>query len=260
MPSPPQPSPPADLSTSPPPTPKILGRWLLHNTTVLPTSPTIHEFLHHTPPTRGADSHALITHPSQTHLLTTPSSPHATSLSIFARYMQHTFFKSSLVEAEIQCVWGRKVRWDNVLGRVRAVWDYALKGAKTQREKRERGDYNRPKNVVTSAPARMRRESGSGSIGSGVPGAGETKDFLSRHRAETARASTTLGPGLDGFVVGDEVVEEEVVEHQGRREQGSEGATEGQGAQERARKRLKTKKERNPHESDSEWYEGSDSD
>ena len=174
--------------------------------------------------------------------------------------MQHTFFRSSLVEAEIQCVWGRKVRWDGALGRVRALWDYALKGAKTQREKRERGDYNRPKNLGASAPATMRRGSGSGSVGSGVPGAGETKDFLSRHRAETARASTTLGPGLDGFVVGDEVVEEEFAEHERRREQGSEGGAEGEEAQERARKRLKLKKERNQRESDSEWYEGSDSD
>lgn len=142
------------------------GRWVLHGTTILPSSPDLSTFLHKTPPTRGADEHVLITHPLHSHLLDSPT--YSQSLSILARYMQHTALTSGLMDAEIQCVWGRKVRYDAILGRVRCLWNSALKSAKTMRAKRERGEYNRPKS--SSAAAERSRDN--------APGTGQSRDHL----------------------------------------------------------------------------------
>lgn len=135
----------ADNNTESPPS-KPLPLYRLVNSTLLPTVPDLATFLYETPPTRGADEHAHISHPLQSSLLdpANRNSVYRHVLSIFARYIQHTAFTARAIDAEIQVVWGRKLRFDTTLGRVRPVWDYALKGAKTQKAKRERGEYNRP--------------------------------------------------------------------------------------------------------------------
>jgi len=66
------------------------------------------------------------------------------------------------------------VRYDAVLGRVRALWDYALKGAKTQRGRRERGEYNRPRRGGGSNADRHRRRK------IGGPGHGVSSGYLAR--------------------------------------------------------------------------------
>lgn len=100
------------------------------------------------------------------------------------------------MEAEFQVAYGRKVRYDCQLGRVRVLWDYALKGAKTQAEKRKRGDYNRPvvekkSDIGESSGGRgsvaQTMKDNDGSIGGDTtkkggkedrPGAGSTLDWL----------------------------------------------------------------------------------
>lgn len=87
------------------------------------------------------------------------------------------------------------MRYDSVLGRVRATWEYALKGAKTQAEKRKRGEYN----VNVGAAGRGGEKNGAGSeTGTGTrgtakkggreerPGAGEAMEWLAGHDATTA--------------------------------------------------------------------------
>lgn len=104
--------------------------------------------------------------------------------------MQHTIFTSRAIDAEIQVVWGRKLRFDPVLGRVRPLWDYALKGAKTQKAKRERGEYNRPtvtpkkkkKKNDTTTSAEPDTDNGErkdrSQKNTAHPGKGESKDYL----------------------------------------------------------------------------------
>ena len=94
------------------------------------------------------------------------------------------------MDAEVQVAFGRKVRYDSVLGRVRLLWDYALRGARTQREKRERGEYNRPRKEGVGG--------GSGSGKGGVPGLGISKGYL----AGDGGGGSVVGE-TDGFVVGE---------------------------------------------------------
>ena len=119
--------------------------WNLTNVTLLPQIPSVPQFLYETPPTRGADEHTRIAHPSHSHLLdpTNAQSMQRHALSIFARYIQQTSLTTQVIDADIQVVWGRKLKYDRTLERARPLWDYALKGAKTQKAKRARGDYNR---------------------------------------------------------------------------------------------------------------------
>lgn len=107
------------------------------------------------------------------------------------------------------------MRYDAQLGRVRPTWDYALKGAKTQKEKRKRGDYN----VV---PVVEKKSGGSGGGNSATqttkddggsrggdttkkggreerPGAGDSLDFLAGRggvrnvsATKTEEAGTTM--------------------------------------------------------------------
>lgn len=185
---------------SPDAQPKVPGRWVLHNFSIVPAVPDLYTYLYHTPASRGADSHTLVSHPNQSHLLD------PADLSTLARYMQQTFCTSKVMDTEIQVAYGRKVKYDAQLGRIRQVYDYALKGAKTQKLKRERGEYNRPKNRpgATEAPA------------GDQPGAGESKGYLAGTRrgfsvnevaeleGETRVDTGSLRGDLRDFVVEDE--------------------------------------------------------
>lgn len=122
---------------------------------------------------------------------------------MLARYLQHTAFTCTAMEAEFQVAYGRKVRYDCQLGRVRALWDYALKGAKTQAEKRKRGEYNRPvavekKNGVGTSIVPTTKEN-EGSVAGDTtkkggkedrPGAGNSLDWLAG-RTGTGDVNTT---------------------------------------------------------------------
>jgi len=191
-------------------------RWLLINTSIFPSSPDLPNFLYHTPPTRGADSHEIYTHPEQT-----PQLPSA-HLSMFARYMANTSFSTNVMDAEIQVAFGRKVRYDAVLGRVRALWDYALKGARTQKAKRERGEYNRPQAQQKKLVGASGESSGNNGSGNGlnsgyrlghahtqIPGHGMSASYLARSLDGEDRKDTTLIDGLDEFVVEDGAVREQ---------------------------------------------------
>lgn len=102
-----------------------------------------------------------------------------------------------------------------MLGRVRVLWDYALKGARTQRAKRERGEYNRPQ-VQQKKGGGAIEESGSGGgsgNGSGaglenkeVPGYGLSASYLARSLGKESRGGSTLVGEMDGFVVEDGAV------------------------------------------------------
>ncbi|KAK5954066.1 hypothetical protein OHC33_004637 [Knufia fluminis] len=218
---------------------KYPAPWTLIHTSIFPSSPDLFTFLHHTPPTRGADEHELFTHPRQTSQL--PGG----YLSMFARYMAQTAFGSTIMDAEVQVAFGRKVRYDSVLGRVRALWDYALKGAKTQRAKRERGEYNRPTKGGSSGGAGVGRGHSHGS--KEVPGYGVSGEFL-------AGGVPGAGSGEDGR--GASTLVGEVGEEVG----GEEGEDE-----ERMRKRVKRERMRERErgrgdgESGSEYYDGSGS-
>lgn len=195
---------------------QYLGRWLLINTSIFPSSPDLPNFLYHTPPTRGADSHEIYTHPEQT-----PQLPPA-HLSMFARYMANTCFSTNVMDAEIQLVFGRKVRYDAVLGRVRALWDYALKGARTQKAKRERGEYNRPQAQQKKLVGANGESGGNDGSGNGlsaghrlghahtqIPGHGMSASYLARSLDGEDRKGTTSVDGLEEFVVEEGAVREQ---------------------------------------------------
>lgn len=59
--------------------------------------------------------------------------------------MQQTALTTAVVAAEVQCVFGRKVRYDAGLGRVRLNWDYAIRGAETMRRRRRERSGRRVK-------------------------------------------------------------------------------------------------------------------
>lgn len=76
---------------------------------------------------------------------------------MFARYMQHTALNCTAIEAEFQVAYGRKVRYDHSLGRVRVNWDNSIKGAKTVKERKERDERQR-REQVTASEAEAARE------------------------------------------------------------------------------------------------------
>lgn len=189
--------------SSPSPTPTqapttVPGVWHLHGTTIFPAQPPLPIFLWSTPPNRGADEISRYHHPTQSHIL--PPS----HLSMLARYLQHTAFTCTAMEAEFQVVWGRKVRYDSVLGRVRATYDHALKGAKTQAEKRKRGEYNRPvgKSGLSAVKNASTDDDAEKEAAGPKPGAGEALDWLagrdgnaSASISETENAAETTTDG-----------------------------------------------------------------
>lgn len=141
---------------------------------------------------------------------------------MFARYMANTSFSTNVMDAEIQVAFGRKVRYDAVLGRVRALWDYALKGARTQKAKRERGEYNRPQAQQKKLVGASGESSGNNGSGNGlnsgyrlghahtqIPGHGMSASYLARSLDGEDRKDTTLIDGLDEFVVEDGAVREQ---------------------------------------------------
>lgn len=186
---------------------KLPSKWTIHSTTIFPLSPDLHTFLWDTPPNRGADEIASYHHPSQTAILP------AKNLSMLARYLQHTAFTCTAIEAEFQVAWGRRVRYDAQLGRVRATWEYALRGARTQAEKRRRGEYNRfpaPKAADIASDgsivAATATETGTGT-GATIPesqakkdgreerpGAGESLDWLAGKDAPGPSNPRAVGP------------------------------------------------------------------
>lgn len=114
------------------------------------------------------------------------------------------------MDAEIQVAFGRKVRYDAVLGRVRALWDYALKGARTQRAKRERGEYNRPQTQQKKGGGGSEESigggggggngSGTGHVNKAVPGYGLSSSYLARSLGEDGMGESTLVNETNGFV------------------------------------------------------------
>lgn len=123
--------------------------------------------------------------------------------------MQHTIFTARAIDAEIQTVWGRKLRFDPVLGRVRPVWDYALKGAKTQRLKRERGEYNRPTNTTKKSKKRSDGEKTRVGDDEGKkersekgahPGKGSSKEFLKNGGLNRSKQTSLQQVSVDNAV------------------------------------------------------------
>lgn len=169
----------------------IPGAWHLQGTTIFPSQPSLATFLWSTPPNRGADEISRYFHPTQSHIL--PPS----HLSTLARYLQQSAFTCTAMEGEFQIAWGRKVRFDAVLGRVRAVYDHALKGAKTQAEKRKRGEYNRPVDKGGDTATGKGTTDGTTNTGekeapSTKPGAGDSLGYLTGGDAnQTARPVST---------------------------------------------------------------------
>ncbi|KAK5069854.1 hypothetical protein LTR64_007963 [Lithohypha guttulata] len=202
--------------------PRIPGLWTLYNLTIIPSNPDLYTYLYHTPASRGADTHTLVSHPTQSHLLPPDD------LSTFARYLQHTFCTSKVMDAEVQVAWGRKVRYDNILGRVRPVWDNALKGAKTQKLKRERGEYNRPTVSKSSAKRVI------GYDGHDHPNASEGKAYLGK-----LKRGASMMDDLDGSTAVDldSLPPAEFDEAAADESQGGGGADVG--VQERVKKRPK---------------------
>jgi len=162
------------------------------------------------------------------------------------------------MDAEIQVAFGRKVRYDAVLGRVRALYDYALKGARTQRAKRERGEYNRPQTQQkkgggaseesTGGGGGNGNDSGTGDENKEVPGYGLSASYLARSHGEESIGGSTLVSEMDGFVVEDGAVRD------GKAGSGMRGEDE-----ERMRKRVKRERmRREGDESGSEYSDGSE--
>lgn len=143
------------------------------------------------------------------------------------------------------------MRYDAVLGRVRVLWDYALKGARTQREKRERGEYNRPsKNKKHSAEGSAdhghRRGKEANDSGREMPGSGLTGKWLARSLPLPLEGRGTSGTLVEGEDVGGIRV--------------GVGVERGE-HQERMRKRVKMERVGGEHEeSGSEYSDGSASD
>lgn len=181
--------------------------------------------------------------------------------------MQYSIFVSRAIDAEIQTVWGRKLRFDPTLGRVRPVWDYALKGAKTQRAKRERGEYNRTPVVKKKKrdendggadvdhnsrndktkdreAARERSEKGA------HPGQGDSKSYL-KDSVLSKAARSTLGQGTSEIIddaSGEQFEPEDTIEVRRPVELASVADVEP------AKKKQKVKQERESEFSDSEHY------
>lgn len=101
----------------------------------MPVIPTPYDFLFNTIATHGADQHVNYSAQHQ---------PPTDGVRALAQYVWFSAFRASAMEAEFQVAYGRKVRYDSTIGRIRATYDYALKGAKTQALKRAQGLYNVP--------------------------------------------------------------------------------------------------------------------
>ena len=64
---------------------------------------------------------------------------------MFARYMQQTAFRANAMDAEFQIAFGKRVRYDWAIGRIRLVSHHAVQSARTAREKREKNEHTRAK-------------------------------------------------------------------------------------------------------------------
>jgi len=147
------------------------------------------------------------------------------------------------MDAEFQVCWGHRVRYDAVIGRVRATFRNAIKGAATQAKRREAGDYNRP--VVgsagpPSATTKKVRER---------PGNGASAEHLRGEDREKERVATRGKKKKRG--VADREMEEFVVQDD---EPGfGERAREGDKVDEGRRKKMKREKRGSEEPSGSEY-------